>query len=114
MNCGNVNSRTLEESLFLRLFGNSSILRVISFLLNNEVSDFSKAEIVRGAGISRATLLKIWRILEDFEIVVETRRIGRAKMYKLNKENPIVQKLIELDRAICEYAKKSSSLSLVR
>ena len=38
--------------------------------------------------------------------MVETRRIGRAKMYRLNKKNPIIQKLIELDNAISEYYAK--------
>lgn len=57
-------------------------------------------------GISRTTLLKIWKTLEDLGIVVETRRVGRAKMYRLNRKNPIVQKFIELDNAISEYYAK--------
>ncbi|MBC7115404.1 MAG: hypothetical protein H5T47_07265 [Archaeoglobi archaeon] len=37
---------------------------------------------------------------------METRRVGRAKMYRLNRKNPIVQKFIELDNAISEYYAK--------
>ena len=53
--------------------------------------------------ISRATLLNIWRTLEENDIVTETREVGRARMYRLNKANPIVKKFIELDNVISEY-----------
>jgi len=33
-------------------------------------------------------------------IVTKTRRIGRAELYKLNSNSPVVKKLIELDRDI--------------
>ncbi len=96
-----------EETLFLRFLGKDNpVIRVIDFLLDNEAFDYSKTEIARGAGISRTTLLKIWKMLEDLGIVEETRRVGRAKMYRLNKRNPIVRKFIELDNAISEYYAK--------
>ena len=96
-----------DETLFLKfLRRDNSIIRVIDFLLDNEAFDYSKTDIAKGAGISRTTLLKIWKTLEDFGIVIETRKVGRAKMYKLNKNNPIVQKFIELDNAISEYYAK--------
>ncbi|MCD6513837.1 MAG: winged helix-turn-helix transcriptional regulator [Candidatus Odinarchaeota archaeon] len=78
----------------------SPIIRIIDFLIDNEAFDYSKTEIAKGVGISRTTLHKVWKVLEDLGIVVETRKVGRAKMYKLNKKNPIVQKFIELDNAI--------------
>jgi len=36
-------------------------------------------------------------------IVVKTRQIGRATLYKLNLKNPIVQELIRLDNKIIKY-----------
>jgi len=36
-------------------------------------------------------------------IVVQTREVGRAKMFKLNKANPVVKKFMELDDAISDY-----------
>jgi len=103
----------MEETLFLKFFGrNDPVIRVIDFLIDNEAFDYSKTEISREMGISRTTLLKIWKTLEDLGIVVETRRVGRAKMYRLNKKNPIVQKFIELDNAISEYyAKKFAEIA---
>ena len=105
-----------EETLFLKFLGRDNpVIRVIDFLIDNEAFDYSKTEIAKRAGISRTTLLKIWKTLEDLGIVVETRRVGRAKMYKLNKSNPIVQKFIELDNAISEYyAKKFTEITVKR
>ena len=98
--------------MLLKFLGKANpIIRVIDFLIDNEAFDYSKTEISREVGISRTTLLKVWKTLEDLEIVVETRRVGKAKMYKLNKKNPIVQKLIELDNVISEYyAKKLAEI----
>jgi len=86
--------------------GDSPIIRVVAFLIRNREYDHSKTDIAKGAGVSKTTLFKIWKTLEELEIVVETRRVGRARMYKLNEGNPIVQKFIELDHAISEYSKK--------
>ena len=99
--------------MLLKFLGKANpIIRVIDFLIDNEAFDYSKTEISREVGISRTTLLKVWKTLEDLEIVVETRRVGKAKMYKLNKKNPIVQKLIELDNVISEYyAKKLAEIT---
>ncbi len=94
-----------EETLFMKFFGtNDPVLKVLDFLIDNQAFDHSKTAIADGSGISRTTLFNIWPILERNNIVVETRRVGRAKMFKLNKENQIVKKLIELDDAISEYA----------
>ncbi|MCJ7720425.1 MAG: hypothetical protein MUO36_03035 [Candidatus Hadarchaeum sp.] len=32
----------------------------------------------------------------------QTRTVGKSKMYRLNEENPVVRKLIELDANIAE------------
>lgn len=105
-----------DESLLLKFLGRENpIVRVIDFLIDNEAFDYSKTEIAKGAGVSRTTLQKIWSTLEDLGIVVETRRVGRAKMYRLNKDNPIVRKFIELDNALSEYyARKFAEVEVMR
>lgn len=35
--------------------------------------------------------------------MIETREVGRAKIYKLNKKNSIIEKFIELDDAISDH-----------
>jgi len=103
-----------DETLFLKFFGTKNpVIRVLDFLIDNEAFDYSKTDIAKGAGISRTTLLNIWKFLEETGIVVETRRVGRAKMYRLNKRNPIVKKFLELDDALSDYyASKAVEMSV--
>ena len=94
----------MEESLFIRELGiKSPMLKVLDFLMDNESFDYSKTDIAEGTELSRATLFKAWPKLEALDLITATRMVGKAKMYKLNKQNPIVKKLMELDDSISEY-----------
>ena len=89
-----------EESLFERLLGGSPTIRVIDFLLENTSFDYSKKDICRNTGVSWNTLESFWQSLEENEIVVFTRKSGKAQLYKLNTANTIAKKLIELDNLL--------------
>lgn len=93
-----------NTTLFMEFFGTKNpVLKVLDFLIDNEAYDHSKTDIARGAGISRTTLFNIWKAMEGNGVVVATREVGRARMYKLNRKNPIVKKFMELDDAISDY-----------
>lgn len=95
--------RDSDETLFLKAFGiKSPVLRILDFLMDNKAYDYSKTDIAKGSGISRTTLSSAWENLEKNGLVKETREVGRAKMYKLNLDSPVVRKFIELDNAICD------------
>ena len=69
--------------------------------------DASLTDIAEGAGINRVTLFRLWPKLEKLKIIVHTRDIGNAKLYKLNMDNPRVKNLAELfDNIISEDFKK--------
>jgi hypothetical protein len=94
----------MDESLLVRELGiKSPMLKVLDFLMDNESFDYSKTDIAEGTNLSRATLFKVWPRLEALELITATRTVGQAKMYRLNKHNPITKKLMELDDAISEY-----------
>ena len=95
----------MEKSLLVKFLGNTPLIRVVDFLIENSIFDYTKTEIAENAGISRASLYNVWSMVEKFELVKESRKIGNTTLYKLNKDNPVVQKLIELDLKISrEYA----------
>ena len=50
--------------------------------------------------MSRVTFFKYWKELEGSGALKATRQIGRATMYKLDRENEVVKHLITLDMAI--------------
>lgn len=94
----------MEETLLIRCLGNSPALRVIDFFLENRLFDYTKDEIIENLKMGRATFFKYWKELEEFGVVKVTRKIGKSKLYKLNEENEIVQKLMMLDSALCKKA----------
>jgi AraC-like DNA-binding protein len=98
-----------EKTLLLKQLGDTPVLRIIDFFINNLLFDYSREEILQNMRISRKTLFKIWRELEDSNVVVVTRKIGKAKMYRLNRDNEVVKKLIELNLAVGRRAMKRLS-----
>lgn len=93
----------MELSSFVVVMGNTPFIRVVDFLLENRPFDYSKTEIARNAEVGWSTLHGIWKTMEMAEIVRQTRTVGKSKMYRLNEENPVVRKLIELDADITEF-----------
>jgi DNA-binding transcriptional ArsR family regulator len=91
-----------NESIFLEVLGDSPVLKIVDFLLENRPFDYSKTEIAKNAEVGWSTLHGIWKTLERAKIVKQTRVVGKSKMFKLNEENPVVRKLIELDARISD------------
>ena len=84
------------ETLFRRNLGDTPKIRVLEFLIEGRELDYSLSDIAEGAEIGRVTLFRIFDDLIKNKIVIPTRRIGNAKLYKLNINNVFVKKLIEL------------------
>ena len=89
-----------EKSLLLSLTGDMPLFRIIDFLLENKSMDYSKSEISKGAGISRASLFNYWQEIEKYGIVKVTRRFGKTKLYTLNVKNQVTQRIIELEKSL--------------
>ena len=84
------------ETLFRRVFGDAPKTRVLEFLIEGRELDYSISDIAEGAGIGRTTLFRIWNDLVSNKIVIPTRQIGNARLYKLNVDNVFVRKLVEV------------------
>ncbi len=97
----------MEKSLFIEFMGDSPTIRVMDYLFTMGELDFSITDMAENAGIGRATLYRIWGNLIKNAIIVHTRDIGKAKLFKLNTENPKIKKLIEIyDMLTIEELKK--------
>ena len=87
--------------------GDSPTIRVMDYLLTMGELDFSITDMAENAGIGRATLYRIWDGLIKNAIIVHTRDIGKAKLFKLNIGNSKIKKLIEIyDMLTIEELKK--------
>lgn len=87
----------MTKSLLIDFLGDVPIVRVIDFLIENSIFDYTKTDIAKQSGISRASLYNIWPVLEKYSIIKPNRKIGNTVLYRLNKKNSIVKQLIELD-----------------
>jgi len=85
-----------ETTIFREALGDSPVIRVLDFLIEGRGLDYSLTDIAENANIGWMTLHRIWDNLLRLNIVVPTREIGRAKLFKLNEKNPAVEKLIKL------------------
>lgn len=81
-----------NKTAFLQIFGDSPILRVLDFLIVNEDFDYSMTDIANLSEVGYSTLKLFWTKLEKENIVINTRTVGKAKMYKLNLINPVIKK----------------------
>jgi len=85
-----------KKSVYLDTFGESPLIKVLDFFLTFPSFDYSKTQVANEVGISRITIEKIWKELIKKEIIVKTRSIGKAELYKLNTENPRVKILMKI------------------
>jgi DNA-binding transcriptional ArsR family regulator len=85
------------QSVLLRTLGDSPKLRIIDFFLDNPLFDFTKKEVIEALGMSKQTFYKYFPDLERDGIVVVSRKIGRARLYKINLEHPLVEMLREYE-----------------
>lgn len=97
------NNMKEEKSLFVQTFGDTPYIRVIDFLMENDISDFSLQDICDHLGLARNTVSKVIETLLAMNIVKYTREVGRAKMIRINRENEVVQQLIELDFKLSKH-----------
>ncbi|MAG91233.1 hypothetical protein CMO83_00990 [Candidatus Woesearchaeota archaeon] len=89
-----------EKTSFRVVFGESPIVKVIDFFLDNREFDYSLTDIAKNADIGWSTLHGFWKDLVKLDVVTKTRRIGRAELYKLNMKSQLVKKLIDIDATI--------------
>lgn len=81
-----------QKSIFLEIFGDYPIYRILDFFMVYEDFDYSMKQIAKNSGVGYSTLKLFWNDLVKNDIVEFTRQIGNAKMYKINLGNPIVKK----------------------
>lgn len=104
-------------SVFLKLEGNTVKNRIWNFLIIHSEFDYSMKDIAKYAKVSYTALKEIWKELTERKIVIHTRDVGKAKMYKLNRANPQVENFIkyywsvidsEVDQQLGEKEKKKT------
>lgn len=84
-----------EESIFLEVVGDSPRMRILQYLIEGRDFDYTLTDML-DSGVSWGTLNSEFPKLLKLGIVIKVREIGRVKLYKINRENLIAKKLIDL------------------
>ncbi len=96
----------------LELVMEKPLAKVIEFLLENPVMDYSKTDLANETGVYRSTLYRKWDILEELSILKESRKYQNTQLYKLDTESPIVNEFGRLKRKMEEKSDISESREL--
>ena len=99
-----------QTTIFKETLGDTPIIRVLDFLIEGRGLDYSLSDIAENSNIGWTTLHRIWDKMLRLNIVKPTREIGRAKLFKLNEENPAVKDIIKLyDTLLYQHTEKHLS-----
>ena len=94
----------VRQSFFLKYLGDNPKMRILDFLMDNFAHDFSLPQIAEGSKVAYTTLIDLLPKLLAQDIIIETRKIGKSKLYKINLDNPIAKALFVIDMKLSEAA----------
>ncbi len=86
---------TKELFLFLDYVGDTPRMRVLQYFIEGREFDYILTDLLN-AGVSWGTLNSLVPLLAKKGIIIKTRKIGRATLYKINQESFVAQQLIKL------------------
>ena len=109
----NLKKRMAEISIFLEYVGNTPRMRILQYLIEGRAFDYTLTDMLN-AGVSWGTLNQLTPELLRLNIIIKTRKIGRATLYKLNQENLMAEQLTNLyDQLILqELHKKEQKIQI--
>ena len=103
-----------NKTNLMKLFGEYPKIRVLNYLLIYRDLDYSLTDIAEGYEVAWSTLNLLWPKLEEMQMVVHTREVGKAKMFKLNMTNNNVKELVRFaDNLVWQNAEKELAASKI-
>ena len=74
----------------------------MDIFLTNPHFDFAKEELARELGMSKQTVYKNFKDLEELGVVRISRKIGKATMYRIDRNHPLVNLVKTLNESVNE------------
>ena len=68
------------------IFSSRAVAQILDFFLDHKEFDYSANEIAKKTGLSFRTVFREVPDLEGRQLIFNTRKIGKANMYKLNTD----------------------------
>ena len=86
---------TKKISIFLDYIGDTPRMRILQHFIEGREFDYMLTDLLH-ARVSWGTLNSLVPILAKKEVIIKTRKIGRATLYKINQESFVAQQLMKL------------------
>jgi len=81
----NKDGKVLEGGPLESLFSGNATAKLLDFLVTFQEWDYSESDMANNAGVSVKTVQREIPKLEEYRLVEQTRMVGKAKMYRLDK-----------------------------
>lgn len=75
---------TANNNILAYIFSSRAVAQVLDFFLDHKEFDYPVSEIAKKTGLSFRTVFREVPNLENNHLIYNSRRVGKASMYKLN------------------------------
>ena len=76
------------------MLGDKKAMELLVFFIEND-SEYSLSDIMKKAKMAKATAIRLLKLMSEKKIL-NVRKKGHLKLYKLNKENRFVKRIREM------------------
>lgn len=90
----------VDRAGLVRLFGSPGRTKMIEAFLTRREAELTGSEVAELAGVDRSTVSRNVDALVDLGLVDRTRRVGNAKLYRLDASHPLGEALADARRAL--------------
>ncbi len=87
----------MNKTIFVETLGDSPQVKVLDFLIENIRCGWSLTEIKNETKTGYATLKYLLPKMLKKKLVIVDKKVGKAKLYKINLENKAIKHLIAFD-----------------
>jgi hypothetical protein len=78
--------RPIELGVLARTISSRAVAQILDFFLDHKEFDYSPAEIAKKTGLSFRTIFRELPMLEKYQLIYNSRKIGKTNMYRLNTD----------------------------
>jgi len=75
-----------DLGVLARTISSRAVAQILDFFLDHKEFDYSPAEIAKKTGLSFRTIFRELPILEKYQLIYNSRKIGKTNMYRLNTD----------------------------
>ncbi len=94
-----------EDGILSEIFSSRAVSQIVDFFLDHKEFDYSPSEIAQKTGLSFRTVFREIPNLEKYQLIYNTRVIGKTNMYMLNSDNSAIKFLERFALEISQFGK---------